>query len=273
METLPTDQAMKIAEEILGAIRWVREGVGYCPCPGEGLHSAGKSQKKDCRVTVVPGRMSDAPTIYCFHSHCAEVVDATNFKLRSAIGKAKARASGGVKDLNRGHPAGTKKPVSGGQGGAGQAPSTSGSGQRVDEIRTVRTGFLNSTPAEAAPIDAGRTLRTDFLHKFSICAQAHTHSEGGSEKNPSEVSGPVKVDPAKEPPPRIEAPAEDDPPDHTVDVIAWKPARLEPGHDFRTRYTRWVGSDGSVHHAHVSEGDQGRVIKIGRKMGTLGGVE
>jgi hypothetical protein len=273
--SLPTDQAMKIAEELLGGVRWVREGVGYCLCPGAHLHASGKSQKKDCRVTVVPGRSSDAPTVYCFHSHCAEVIEQTNFKLRSEIGKAKARLEHAAKDLNRGaaRPSGPKAQKSGASGkrvGGERAPGQSGA-----ESRTVRTPFLQSIPAEAAPIDAGRTLRTDFLHKFRICAQAPAHdSEPATAQNASEVSEPEKPPEPPQGDKGKQSQTSDPAPDASgldgLGEITWRQAKLERGHTWRTKLTRWVGSDGAVHHAHIKEVDGVRLIQIGKQFDQVG---
>jgi hypothetical protein len=68
-----------IAERIVGAIDWQTEVSGFCRCPGEALHTQ-RTGKKDCRVSV-----DGAPTIYCFHSSCAEAVATTNRRLRRTL--------------------------------------------------------------------------------------------------------------------------------------------------------------------------------------------
>ena len=74
--------ARGIAESILGAIEWDGAEVGFCQCPGIGLHTK-KDGDRDCKVML-----DGAPTIACFHTSCSGVVDDANRRLRSAIGKA-----------------------------------------------------------------------------------------------------------------------------------------------------------------------------------------
>lgn len=281
MSTLPIEDMRRIAEEVLGAIDWKDDGRGYCTCPGQMRHN-NPNGRRDCRVTLLPGGRSGAPTVHCFHSGCSAEIEEANHKLRSAIGKAKwaaehpsARPRTPAKDLNRPatrHPGPrVRKSVV-----SGSAPaSPAATGKTGSDSRTVRTPFLNSIPAEAAPIDAGRTLRTDFLHKFHIRAQARTHTqEGATGENVSEVSEPARPPdpPVKEKEPQP-APAPDPVQPATTEEpeIKWRAAKLEPGHDFRTRYTRYVASDGSVHHAQVTHADGLQTIRIGRKFDHLGG--
>lgn len=277
MPTLSIEAMRHIAEDVLGAIDWKDDGRGYCTCPGQARHT-NPNGRRDCRVTILPGGRSEAPTVHCFHSGCSAEIEEANHKLRSALGKAKwaaehpsASSARSAKDLNRraARPSGPKAQssvASGGRSAGGEATGKSGV-----ESRTVRTPFLNSIPAEAAPIDSGRTLRTDFLQKFRIRAQAPTHVQGGATaENVSEVSGPARPpDPPPAPPPEqkkeTQAPAPD------PDAPTWSVGRLEHGHDFRTRYTRWVGADGSVHHAHAKDVDGVRQIRIGRQICQLGG--
>jgi hypothetical protein len=152
-------------------------------------------------------------------------------------------------------------------GEPGRAPARKG-----PETRTPRIGFAQCVPAATRTEGQSRTLRTDFLQKFNMCAQAQAHdTETASAKNVSEVSEPIPA-----PAPRPEAGPEkrnETQPDQAdgLEGIQWKAARLEPGHDFRTKFTRWVGADGSIHHAHVSvdETTGERRIRIGRMIDKL----
>lgn len=61
-------------------------GRYYLPCPGQTMHSNGKSARRDCEF------MPDgAPTLRCFHESCSAVLDELNRSIRSACGKAKVR--------------------------------------------------------------------------------------------------------------------------------------------------------------------------------------
>jgi hypothetical protein len=71
-----------IAERILGPVLWESDDKGFCPCPGQHLHTAPNGQR-DCQVFI-----DGAPTITCFHSSCRGIVDAVNHSLRFRIGKA-----------------------------------------------------------------------------------------------------------------------------------------------------------------------------------------
>ena len=88
----------EIATELLGEIDWDSETLGYCDCPGQELHS-GRYAPRDCRVTV-----DGAPTIYCFHQSCSEVIEEQNRELRSRIGKAEnAAAAAKAEEADEGH--------------------------------------------------------------------------------------------------------------------------------------------------------------------------
>lgn len=83
----------QIAEGILGAIRWKDDAHGFCVCPGA-AHHTGANKGRDCEVFLVPG---EAPSINCFHKSCEAEVGASNFALRSALGRAafaETRAAG-----------------------------------------------------------------------------------------------------------------------------------------------------------------------------------
>lgn len=68
-----------IAVSIVGTIDWETEVGGFCRCPGETFHTS-VTGKKDCRVSV-----DGAPTIFCFHAHCAPAVAEANLRLRRAL--------------------------------------------------------------------------------------------------------------------------------------------------------------------------------------------
>jgi len=67
---------IEIAEQLLGARL---EDGQYAPCPGSDLHS-GKSGRRDFRVVL-----DGAPTAYCFHGSCLNIIDEFNRKLRREI--------------------------------------------------------------------------------------------------------------------------------------------------------------------------------------------
>lgn len=71
-----------IAQKLLGPIRWEGEAHGFCVCPGQHLHTTG-SGDRDCEI-----HLDGAPTVHCFHSHCAGVLAAVNHELRSQVAKA-----------------------------------------------------------------------------------------------------------------------------------------------------------------------------------------
>jgi len=80
--TAPQNQTRRaIAERILGSIRWENATHGFCVCPGQHLHTTGNGER-DCEV-----HLSGAPTVHCFHDHCAGIVEGANHELRSQIGK------------------------------------------------------------------------------------------------------------------------------------------------------------------------------------------
>jgi hypothetical protein len=66
----------EIAEQLLGA---ALDENGFAPCPGESRHTK-KSGRRDFRVIL-----DAAPTGFCFHSACAEVVANFNAVLRDRI--------------------------------------------------------------------------------------------------------------------------------------------------------------------------------------------
>src|SRR5687767_15621046 len=75
--------ARQIAESIVGPVEWRDSFARHAErCPGAHLHTH-RNGSRDCKVTL-----DGAPTIYCFHTSCAGVIEETNHRLRSAIGKA-----------------------------------------------------------------------------------------------------------------------------------------------------------------------------------------
>ena len=80
--TIDTSSRRRVAESLLGEIRWTDEDVGYCQCPGADQHTH-KSNRRECRITL-----DGVPTVFCSHQSCAGAVAETNAKLRSEIGKA-----------------------------------------------------------------------------------------------------------------------------------------------------------------------------------------
>jgi hypothetical protein len=78
----PDFDARKIAESILGEGDWRDSFSAFFRCPGEHLHSH-RTGKRDCQLLL-----DGPPTLYCFHTSCAGVVDQINYKLRSEIGRA-----------------------------------------------------------------------------------------------------------------------------------------------------------------------------------------
>src|SRR5688572_2986406 len=69
-----------IAERILGCrIDWRSDDTGFLECPGKDLHST-PTYKKDCRI-----KLNGAPTLFCFHNTCSDVLASLNLELRRAI--------------------------------------------------------------------------------------------------------------------------------------------------------------------------------------------
>ena len=85
--TAPTSKSdtspHNIAESILGEIDWESPDRGSCTCPGVALHSS-RTDGGRCAIF-----MDGAPTVHCFHSSCNEEVNRVNFRIRSALGKAR----------------------------------------------------------------------------------------------------------------------------------------------------------------------------------------
>ena len=77
--TTPALNRRTIAESILGtAIDWIDADTGLLPhCPGEHLHTH-RSGKRDCQIIV-----EGAPTLFCFHTSCAGILEERNMRLRS----------------------------------------------------------------------------------------------------------------------------------------------------------------------------------------------
>ena len=76
------DKRREIAEELLGEIDWQDDETGFCDCPGKEQHTNGDGPK-DCKVML-----DGAPTLYCVHQSCQEVIANVNKELRSKVGRA-----------------------------------------------------------------------------------------------------------------------------------------------------------------------------------------
>ena len=85
-EPFGLDEMQEIAEELLGSIEWKQTTGKVERCPGEHKHTT-PTDFGHCMIFLDP-----VPTIHCFHDGCREDVKEANFKLRSAIGKARWRS-------------------------------------------------------------------------------------------------------------------------------------------------------------------------------------
>lgn len=65
-----------IADALIPGIEWKSFELGHCECPARHLHSH-ETSPRPCRITL-----DKAPTIFCFHSNCREVIDGLNKELR-----------------------------------------------------------------------------------------------------------------------------------------------------------------------------------------------
>ncbi len=80
----PIKERCRIAEELLGEIGWDSDTHGFCTCPGKATHTTGAGER-DCKIYL-----DGTPTIHCFHSHCAGLIEAANRELRSRIVRAES---------------------------------------------------------------------------------------------------------------------------------------------------------------------------------------
>jgi hypothetical protein len=78
----------KIAQELLGEIKWKTDTVGYCDCPGRHLHTSPDSTR-DCEVYL-----DGTPTIHCFHNSCDGIRKGINHELRLRIKTVERQAFG-----------------------------------------------------------------------------------------------------------------------------------------------------------------------------------
>lgn len=85
-------QYRNVAESLVGSVDWRNDVKGFCPCPGRQLHTSA-STKRDCVVFVDPGR---APSIFCVHTSCGDIIAQRNRALRSGCGKARWAAERGA---------------------------------------------------------------------------------------------------------------------------------------------------------------------------------
>jgi BT4734-like, N-terminal domain len=79
----------RIATEKLGKLEWSPEKNGFfCKCPGVTAHTNNTGAKDTIFYPEgIPGKTT-APTLFCQHGSCANIVAAFNTQLRSQIGKA-----------------------------------------------------------------------------------------------------------------------------------------------------------------------------------------
>jgi hypothetical protein len=92
---VPTD-FRQIAASLPGPVDWQDAHTGFCRCPGEHQHTT-PTKDRDCRV-FLDAEKGQAPTVFCFHGSCNDVIIATNFRLRSEIGKVTFQATGHLSD-------------------------------------------------------------------------------------------------------------------------------------------------------------------------------
>lgn len=69
----------QIVETMFKVMEWGNDSMAYIECPGKHLHT-GKAKKTDCRLNL-----DNAPTIYCLHTSCSKVIEASNYNLRKAL--------------------------------------------------------------------------------------------------------------------------------------------------------------------------------------------
>jgi len=86
-QELTNDEKQAVADGLF-IIEWKSNDEGFMECPGAGKHT-GKNDRRDCKIYIDGGK---APTIKCFHTSCESEIAEANYRLRSALGKAKARA-------------------------------------------------------------------------------------------------------------------------------------------------------------------------------------
>lgn len=83
-ETPRIEKRRKAAERALSCVAWSDNVTGFCKCPGEHKHTNG-TKSHDCMVMV-----DATPTIFCFHTSCAEEVRDANLVLRTSIRETEA---------------------------------------------------------------------------------------------------------------------------------------------------------------------------------------
>lgn len=79
MRPLTTAEKHAIVYKLFGSVRWKDDMVGYVECPAKAMHQ-GKSRARDCKVML-----NGAPTIYCLHQSCSEVIRKANYALRKTL--------------------------------------------------------------------------------------------------------------------------------------------------------------------------------------------
>jgi hypothetical protein len=71
-----------VAERVLGPIDWTDPDEGFCVCSGSHLHTA-PNHWRDCKVFL-----NGAPSIFCVHASCIELIEKKNGELRQAMNEA-----------------------------------------------------------------------------------------------------------------------------------------------------------------------------------------
>ena len=70
-----------IAVGLVGPVEWESPVSGVCRCPGEAAHTT-PTGARSCRI-----HLDGAPTVFCFHASCGEVIAAVNKRLRRELGR------------------------------------------------------------------------------------------------------------------------------------------------------------------------------------------
>lgn len=69
----------QVAEQVLGPVNWISATEGFLPCPGLEKHTT-LDGVQDCKVWL-----DGVPTLYCFHSSCADEIEEMNSELRRTM--------------------------------------------------------------------------------------------------------------------------------------------------------------------------------------------
>lgn len=182
----------RIVESVVGGVEWDRDGEwGYCTCPGLTNHNH-KNGRRDCRAFAIErhgGRNGLLPPgVHCLHTSCLGAVEEASKRIRSEIGKAKAKA--GAAMGGRGGLAPRSQAQSSAQKGSGAALSAgkgaSGSPVPPTESRTLRTPVFEVRSKQGGD---SRTKRTEVGRPLTQFAHVRTHTcFKDTGKDASEVS-------------------------------------------------------------------------------------